>query len=86
MGYRVSYEISGGNNRERRRILTGVCFLLYLYPAVTFCPESAALLRDLWGAVRGSSAVAALNNMAEELVGGGAVREVFSDFLRGLLP
>lgn len=86
MGYRICYGKQRGNNRIIRRIMTAVFFLMFLFLVNNFWPEGAEALQSLIFRLGNSAAAAALDNMAEELMNGGAVREVFSDFLDRLMP
>ena len=86
MGYRICYGKQRGNNRIIRRIMTAVFFLVFLFLVNNFWPEGAEALQGLISRMGSTAAVTALDNMAEELMNGGAVREVFSDFLDRLTP
>ena len=84
MSYRVEYAQRSAGVSLRRIFLSIWCFLLFLVLVFQYWPEGAGIIRTMLADVEESTAVSALNRLAEELVQGEAVKQAFSDFLESV--
>ena len=86
MGYSIDYDNVRDKKRGRLPVFTVLCFLAFLLLVNARWPEGAALIRNVFLAVKNSLAVAALENFAKDLAAGEGAVQAFSDFFHTLLP
>lgn len=88
MSYRIEYRVSSKDRKNRWRILvlTMIWFTLFLFLAHSFWPEGATRIHSVFHGFKNAPEVSALENLAEELIHGETVADVFSGFFHILLP